>query len=436
MNGEVKKTAELIKKIDKKVFRLREKIVTTCPNSKRGRPSKQNGPIQRTIMLCGVTGAKSILDCEDKVKELGNILKMPKVSSSTLHNYIAETTPEQTREYSYAFARMLKEEGKIYTKLVNSFKPHVIALHCDGTKVMTHYGVSGTFGGMINYAPDFVPCDGPGQEPEKALEICQRAKSEGIPVDIVTMDAIGYNRNFFKDIKDIGTDYLVRVRSDDEREPEIIETFEHAIKMEGIFKIEPTQVVKIYGNIKFTVRAIYTTFKIDSKTEHSVIIARIDSEPIKARKSKQKKKKKKKKTGARGAEEETTWEKMQREPMTHYVITSAIYLAPIDILGICIEHWSIETLFRKIKRAFWSRNSYKKNIEEAITLFISVCMGIATTEMIKFDVLLSDEQEIIENLGVILPYRPQKIKRRTLGRVRNFANRISKSRYFKIKPES
>lgn len=390
----------------------------------------------RLIAYCGVLGAKSILDCPDKLKTFGDIFGLPKVSQSSIHNMISATTEDASREDAYAMAKMLQRDGMLKIKLENKKRKSVAVLHLDGSKVMTHYGVSGTFGGRINYSLDFVPCERGGQEIAKSLEICKRAKEKGIRIDIVTNDGIGYCREYYKELKSLGIDAFIRIRGDDKRNLQFIRDFEQALKMREILRMPAETLVAIYDDIKFTVTQLLDT---DPVSKEPILVARIESEPVgkKLERLKRKEAKRKKKVGGEKEfhyawEEDPEWEKMSEYKMTHYVETTATYLLPLDVLNIFVDHWTVEIHWRKVKRAYWSRNSYKKSAEGMVTLFISVCIGIAVAELIKHKVLLEDTDEVTEAGIIVLHIRPQEEKNWTLKRVRDYVNESARSRYFEI----
>jgi len=380
--------------------------------------------VVRTISYSSALGATSIDDCPDTpYNSHKKILNLPDISSSTIHNRIAETTLDDARENAYRLAKVLQEKGMLSIKLRHP-EVSLTVLHLDGSKIFTHYGVSGTFGGQINYSLDFVPCERGGQEISASLEICKRANEKGIKLDIVTNDAIAYSHNYCKQLYNLGTHYFIRIRGDDERNLTSIEEFEHAVKLREVLRMHIPRKEIIYDDIKFTITYIDD---VDPILKHPVRMVRIDSEPVGKKleriREKDKKRKKKKKDTQYGWEDEPTWEILSERKMTHYIKTSCVFLSFENILAIYIDHWTIETHWRKIKRAFWSRNSYKKDVENAAILYISVSIGIAITEMVRREMLMEFDPHLLEKKITVLYNRSYQEKRLSLKRVRKYISR-------------
>lgn len=417
-------TAQIFGRVNNEVFKMPS-------SSDTENEVKYLSDAVRIVSICSALGAKSVLDCPDTLQKFHRKFGLPNVSMSTIHNRIKMDGAENARKCSYGFARMLQKEKLTRIRLKNDFLPTPTVLHCDGSRVMTHYGVAGTFGGRINHTVDFEICERGAQEIEASLKIVQRAKEHGINVDIVTNDGIAYSYDYFEELGRLGIYYFIRLRGDDERNLCVIRHFEDALRLREIKHQEVRKFTITHDDIMFTVRQLVDIHPV---TQKPVLIARIDSTPVGKKlqrlESKEKKRKHKDDEFYYEWEEDPEWERMSEYAMTHYIETNALFLTPQDVLTIMIDHWTIETHWRKVKRSYWSRNSYKKDPEGAVVLFVSVSIGIAMTEAVKYGVLLVDLFVGIDVVENVLRMRFTAEKQWTLLRVRRYVNEVARSKYF------
>lgn len=316
--------------------KLVESLVSLRDN--RARPAIEMPTIAKSCIYSPVFGFDSLMQVDffshkHEAKKLG----IKPISDSL----IEKTSSGVHLQYLNEVFRMLyahsKAKGLLKINLSNPTKPVVTVAHADGTYWMTHYFTFITLSGAIEQVLKLRWMANIGEE-LKQTQICvNQAIVEYGPgfCDILTLDGKYVDFGYLKNLPRYNIDYFVRIRGDDGRNLEIVRQIEHKI-------CSNEQDITIQEGIDLDMNCKYKVYRVRGISEK-----RLGQDIL-------------------GMKIELTYMKGERkgEKETHYAFTSALYLAVEDLYIVRKCHWRIETLFRDLKREFWSRHAYLPTVRQ------------------------------------------------------------------------
>jgi len=335
----------------------------------------RTGEVLRTILMGPLFSSTSLLETDVfSHTSIARKLEIRACSDSLMEERLHERVVSHLRETCYSLHSKAKERGIFNFLLNNGSKDYVRLLRIDGTYLMTHFFVMGVVSGKVR---NFLDCElaaSKGKEIPAAKELLKRIDHNlGYGAfDIASFDGLFFCYNLFELVKgEMGTDFLIRIKSDDKRHLEAKE------EAERIMREFPKDVERAKG-IDPTGEYEYEAVRVKdiklAQCRFPLSVTRITYRKLK---------------GQDKGKERTT-----------YNVTSANYLSLEDIVRISLSHWDVEQYFDQLKNDFYSRHSYMKDQEAALNLALLLGISYNVLMLYEWEVLMVDgmDKEYLRSL--------------------------------------
>lgn len=329
-----------------------------CPE-RRPRPEIPVSQVARALVLGPAFGAPSLIRIDEftRASEARHLGLVP--LSDALIEKVLPAIPLSIphRELDDLYERAVAK-GLCTLKLADSPRLWLRVGHVDGTYGLTHHFTFLTVSGSLELILRLREMANAGEELPSAKAMVRealRAHPFTFP-DLVSFDGKYVDFAFLREMKGYHRDWLVRIRGDDGRNLDVVKQIRQKIA-EGAAGITSV------SGIDLGSQRAYTLWRVEGihqdRYGHPLVGFQVQVRYLKGKRA--------------GSEE------------THYGITSAEDLSARDLWAIRKSHWHIETLFRTLKREFWSRHSYLAGAHEAQGVGALVCLSLNLLALYRWE---------------------------------------------------
>jgi hypothetical protein len=324
-------------------------------------------------------GAGSLLGI-DRFSRRVEILNK-RFSDSTLHQMLKEP-------HLYSIQRRVLDNLRVetisglLTPLHNKEVKEMKVRHVDGSTFLKHHTVymagsgflDGT--GYVTGFNRFKVVTSQGKELEgfdAVIEAEIRALHNDPSPCLFTVDGKMFCYERLNRIKEARRDLLVRIRRDDDRQLELIETAKRMFENETRYVKQGVRHSKFqdaWGDEVTVDRALLTHPQLRvNGAEYPVVVAYIERKKTEHSLRKE----------WRDAEEE--------HRASGWIICSATFLDEVDLYLLKKRHWEVETLFRILKQEFWSGNAHCEDAEKLQRLLTLILTAMLLVALVREELL-------------------------------------------------
>lgn len=273
-------------------------------------------------------------------------------------------------------------KGLCTTRLTNPHRPTLQIGHADGTSFLGHFFSVLTASASVDLVAGLkeAPTAGDELSTTKALLREELRQNPFTFPELTTFDGKYVDFSFLREWKGYGKDFLVRVRGDDGRNLDLVRQIRQRIAS-GCSGVTQIQGVDLEANRAY--RLVRVEGIHDERYGRPLLGFEVTVRILKGKDA--------------GREE------------VHDGFTSACDLSAQDLWTVRKSHWRIETLFRTLKREFWSRHGYLKGAHEAQVVGTLACVSLNLLE-------LYDYERGIRKSGNVVPAAPGKLSLRQVQR--------------------